>query len=365
MEFQSREVTIMTEFTEGQAQSSQTKADVEKPGLLNSRLSSSMKSIQTKNGTALRSGILFTVFMLIFLLSISGIMEKVAGNIIMVERVSELNQQFLKTSLGSAVGHFAVLSLAKGSVSVLANIEVDVKPVGVGVGIPFGKVFSGVSETLDALWRFFGYSMVSITAQMAILKFFNLVTFKIVIPIGALFIAISAIGFQALRRFGAALIIIGFILYVLMPYTVYVGKFLFEQSNMESSVILSEDLGVLKEKVSDIDLLAQKNLTSSGIKETLDDISISISQSVDVVLSATVKYFSNLIIMFIITPLFFYGFIYISTKKLLAFVGMEETAASVDQGVANAWGKMWKRKARLRPENIPAEPVKNSRGGQE
>jgi len=262
----------------------------------------------------------------------------------MVERVSEQNQQFLEKSLGAAVGHFAVLSLTKGAVSVLSNIDIDIGFMGTGASIPFGKFFSGISDTLDAIWRFFGYSMASVTVQMALLKFFKLVSFKILVSIGALLIAVSAIGFLVLRKFGTALIIVGFILYVLAPYTVYVGKFLFEESNMESSIVLSEDLGVLKEKVSDIDIISKRNLSLSGIKGTFEDISSSLSQSIDVALSATVKYFSNLIIMFIITPIFFYGVIYISTKKVLAYVGMEHISERLDTGIGGTWGKMWKKK---------------------
>ena len=308
-----------------------------------SRFSSSLP-VQVRKSPIWQNGIIFIVFLLVFLFSITGVLEKTVGNVIMVERVSELNQQFLKRSLGSAVGHFAVLSLAKGGVSVLSNMEIDIGFMGTGASIPFGKLFSGISETLDALWRFFGYSMASITAQMAILKFFNLVSFKIFVPIGALLIAASAIGFLVLRKFGVAVIIVGFILYALMPYTVYVGKILFEESNMESSIVLSEDLGVFKEKVSDIDIISKKNLSLSGIRGTFEDISSSLSQSVDVVLSATVKYFSNMIIMFIITPLFFYGVIYVSTKKILAYVGMEYVSERLDSGIAGTWGKMWKKK---------------------
>jgi len=352
----------MQEITEEQTQFSETETGVKKPGLPQSRFSSSLKSIQAKKGTALHSGILFTVFILIFLLSISGIMEKVVGNIIMVERVSAQNQVFLKDSLASALGNFATLSLAKGGVSVLTNMDVDIGFMGTGASLPVGKLFSGISETLDAIWRFFGYSMASITAQMAILKFFKLVTFKILIPVGALFIALSAIGFQALRRFGAALIIVGFILYVLMPYTIYVGKFLFEQSNMESSIVLSEDIGVLKEKIRDIDIVSKKNLSLSGVRETFVNISATLSQSVEVVLSATVKYFSNMIIMFIITPLFFYGVIYISTKKILAYVGMEQVSERLDTGIISTWGKIWKTRGVEAPENNRSKSTGNFEG---
>jgi hypothetical protein len=324
----------------------------------------SAKEVGKTESPFLQNGIICVVFFLIFLFSISGVLEKTIGNIIMVERVSEQNHQFLKNSLGSAVGHFAVLSLAKGGVSVLSNISVDAKPMGVGVGIPFGKIFSGLSETLDALWRFFGYSMASVTAQMAILKFFKLVSLKILIPIGALLVVVSTIGFLALRKFGMALVIVGFILYAVMPYTVYIGKCLFEESNMESSIVLSEDLGVLKEKVSDIDIVSKKNLSLSGIKDTLEDMSASLSQSVDVVLSATVKYFSNLIIMFIITPLFFYGVIYISTKKILAYVGMEHASERFDVGIVETWGKMWKKRKPPGAKNDPPKPTENLKGGQ-
>ena len=183
----------------------------------------SLLTHRAQNYGLLRNGIILVVFFAVFFLSITGAAEKIVGKLIMVERVSQENQKFLKSSLGSAVGHFTLLSLAKGGVEVLSNIQADAKPVGVGVGVPIGKIFSGLSETLDAIWRFFGYSIASITAQMAILKFFKLVSFKILIPIGALLIAVSAIGFIVLRKFGVALMIVGFILYLLMPYTLCSG----------------------------------------------------------------------------------------------------------------------------------------------
>ena len=350
----------MTENNNVLLQQSENEAGKKESSSILSRFSSIIQ-VQARESTILQNGLIFVGFFLIFLLSITGVLEKTVGNIIMVERVSEQNQQFLKNSLSSAVGHFAVLSLAKGSVSVLSNMDIDIGFMGTGASFPIGKLFSGISDTLDAIWRFFGYSMASITVQIAILKFFKLVSFKILVPIGALFIAVSAIGFRILRKFGAALIIVGFILYVLMPYTVYVGKFLFEESNMESSIVLSEDLGVLNEKASDIDIVSKRNLSLSGIKGTFEDISSSLSQSVDVVLSATVKYFSNLIIMFIITPLFFYGVIYISTKKVLAYVGMEHVSERLDTGIIGSWGKMWKKKDQPTVQKKPSGPADTER----
>lgn len=315
---------------------------------------------QMRKSTILRNGIVFVVFLLIFFLCINGVMEKVVGNLIMVEEVSEQNHQFLKRSLLSATGHFAVLSLAKGGVSMISNTNADIGLFGTGASIPIGEMISPVSDTLDAIWRFFGYSMAAVTAQMAILKFFKLISFKILVSTGALLIALSAIGFRMLKRFGTALIIIGFILYALMPYTVYSGKILFEESNMESSIALSEDLGVFKERIADIDIISKKNLTLSGAKETFADISLSLSQSVEVVLSATVKYFSNMIIMFIITPIFFYGLIYISSKKVLAYVEMEHISETIDTGIIGTWGKMWKKK-----DYTPAKKIKSDSTKQE
>ena len=131
---------------------------------------------------------------------------------------------------------------------------------------------------------------------------------------------------------------------------------------MESSIVLSEDLGVLQEKVSDIDILSKKNLTPSGIKDTLGDISASLSQSVDVVLSATVKYFSNIIIMFIITPLFFYGVLYVSTKKILACVGMDQASERLDYSIMGAWGNMWRKKKQPSAHERTARPADREGG---
>ena len=65
-------------------------------------------------------------------------------------------------------------------------------------------------------------------------------------------------------------------------------------------------------------------------------ISVLLSEGLDVLIHSLVKYFSNLLIMFVLTPLFFYGLIYLLVKRSLDAVGMDRVSVKVDEGVIKA-----------------------------
>jgi len=212
-------------------------------------------------------------------------------------------------------------------------MDLEISPMGVGGVIPVGKLLEPTVDSVDALWKFFGYSMLSIITQMTLLKFLKMLSVKVLVSLGSILVVVSIFSFPQLRKFGYAFVLVGFILYVLTPYTVFSGKVLFEESNIVASATLSEDIGVLKEKISDIDIFSKENLSITGAKATFMEMLSAMSNAFDIVLNGAIKYFSNLIIMFIIVPLFFYGLIYLTIKRILSYLEMNDFSQQMDSSI--------------------------------
>ena len=264
----------------------------------------------------------------LFALAIYGVIGNTLGDFLRLDKISQANEKFLEKSLVTSMGHFAALSVAKGGLAAVAESA----PFGFAVG----KTVSSVSETVHFIWKLFGYSMVSITGQMAILQFFRLIAIKVIFAAGALVFTLSFNVIGVLRRAGLALMVVGLVLYGLMPCSVYVGKVMFEKSNKANNEKLSDDLEGFKEQVANVEVFTLSNLRPDQAKETISSVGTTLSEGLDVLIHSLVKYFSNILIMFVMTPLFFYGLIYLLVKKSLDSIGMGGVSVKVDEGVIRA-----------------------------
>jgi len=65
-----------------------------------------------------------------------------------------------------------------------------------------------------------------------------------------------------------------------------------------------------------------------------------LSEGLDGVIHSLVRYCTNLVIMFVITPLFFYGLIYLLMKKSLDYMGGSSISLKVDEGLIRVLKKM-------------------------
>ena len=320
------------------------------------RVGSSLGKILQKS-PFYKSMMTILIFSLLFLLSINGLTEKAIDHALQLNRVSKANEEFSKRSLVSATGHFAAMSATKGFLTVISGTDLKLAPVGVGGGIPVGKLLEPAVDSVDALWKFFGYSMVSIVTQMTLLKFLKLLSIKVLVSLGSVLVVASIFSFSKLLKFGYAFVLVGFILYVLAPYTVFSGKVLFEESNIVASATLSEDIGVLKEKISDIDIFAKENLSIKGAKGTFMEILLAMSNAFDIVLNGAIKYFGNLIIMFILLPLFFYGLIYLTIKQTLSYIGMQDFSQRMDISIIAIAKKSFAKKKSTKAVPMPKHAV--------
>ena len=262
------------------------------------------------------------LFFSLFVLSLSGFTEIVVGGIVGLDSISQSNEEFLKRSLYSALGHFSALSVVKAGLAAISGSA--------PFGIAIGKIVSPMGETVNFIWKVFGYSMVSITGQMAILDFFRLISLKVCFSIGALIYAISLNRGECLKRWGKAFMLIGLILYFVMPLSIYTGQIMFEETAQTANEELSLNIEDFKTKMDEVKIFSIGNLKPKNALKTVTKLGDALDKGLDVLIGSLVGYFSNLMIMFVVTPLFFYGVIYLMIKWSLDWIGLGEIRVRLD-----------------------------------
>jgi hypothetical protein len=264
----------------------------------------------------------------LFFLAINGVLEKSISPLLRIDQVIEDDQEFLKKSMVSSVKHFIVLSTCKGGLAAIRDSTF--------LGIALGKVVTPFSETVHFLWKIFGISMLSITFQLSLLKFFNLISLNILFSSGAIIYAVSFGHIEILKRVGTALMISGLVLYILIPYSIYTSQKLFEKNSEAVNIQLNKDLQTFKQGVDDIKLFSFRNFLPGNARR----IKASLSEKLNIVFASLSKYFINLLIMFVITPVFFYGVIYFVIRKVLDCIGMQPVIVKIDEGVFKGLRKL-------------------------
>jgi hypothetical protein len=258
-------------------------------------------------------------------LAATGTLESVIGSLIGIEQVIEADRQFLKQSLVSATGHFGVLSVIKGMLGAFNDSSF--------LGIAVGKIISPVAETVHFIWKIFGLSMISVVAQIGLLHFFQIVAIRICVAAGMIIYVLSLGYVDVFKKVSLALVCIGMVLYCLMPYSIYFSKVMFENSALEADRHLEESLMQFKQRVKEIEVVSIKNLIPSHARQTVARIQTSMSAGLDVLINALVRYFTLLIIMFVISPLFFYGLAYLMIKKALDCIGVPHITVKLDNKI--------------------------------
>jgi hypothetical protein len=264
----------------------------------------------------------------LFFLAINGILEKSISPLLRIDQVIEADQAFLKKCMSSSIKHFAVLSGIKGCLYAIRDSTF--------FGLTPGKFLVPVCETVNFFWQVFAVSMLSITLQLSLLKFFQLISLKICFSVGSIIYAASFGYIEILKRIGTALMISGLVLYILIPYSVYTSQKLFEKNSEAVNEQVSQDLRNFKDQVEDVKLFSFRNLWPGSFGR----IKNSLSKRLDVVFASLSKYFVNLLIMFVITPVFFYSVIYFVIRKLLDCVGMQTVIVKLDEGVVKGLRKL-------------------------
>ncbi|MFC1591381.1 hypothetical protein ACFL43_02535 [Thermodesulfobacteriota bacterium] len=262
----------------------------------------------------------------------AGVIENQIGSLIEINQVIESDFTFLKQSLASAMKHFVTLGAVKGALAVINHSE--------PFGIAIGKIISPVAESVDFLWRMISWSMISITAQMALLKFFQSVGIKVCFAGGAAAYVLSLDIIDCLKKTGVALMAVGLTLYVLMPYSIYISRVMFEKNSVTANRQLAQSIEGFRARVNQVELFSLKNLRPKYARKTAEQIRVSLSKGLDVLITAVVKYLVNLATMFVITPVFFYGLVYLVIRKSLDCIGVPQVIVKLDEQIIKTASKM-------------------------
>jgi len=264
----------------------------------------------------------------LFFLAINGVLEKSISPVLRMEHVISEDQKFLKKCMSSSIKHFAVLSGIKGCLYVIRDSTF--------FGFAPGKFLVPACETVNFFWQVFAVSMLSITFQLSLLKFFQLISLKICFSVGSIIYAASFGYIEILKRIGTALMISGLVLYILIPYSVYTSQLLFEKNSEAVNEQVSRDLTNFKDQVDDVKLFSFRNLWPG----TFGRIKNSLLKGLDIVFESLSKYFINLLIMFVITPVFFFSILYFVIRKVLDCIGMQPVIVKIDEGVVKGLRKL-------------------------
>ncbi|MES0491663.1 MAG: hypothetical protein ABUK01_16825 [Leptospirales bacterium] len=272
---------------------------------------------------------------LIIILCLNGVLQSTLDTVFFLDKIQAGNDDFLKTSFGMATKYFASLSIVKGILAIISSTQLNL----VVVKSDIGKIFISIEQTIDAIWQFFGYSMVSITVQMVLLKFFKYISLKILAPVGAFFIGISIFNLKMLRKLGLLLIATGLILYIAMPFTIYTSRAMFDEFAMDTSMDLDEKIGILKLETNDLShgITTDVQIKQKGMfVNKLESFKAAINGSVDIMTTAAIKHLGTLMIMFIVTPLFFYGILYLVYTRVRNYIeGDDAMPDRIDEYIYN------------------------------
>ena len=279
---------------------------------------------QFSNNSFLKS---FTIRMLLLILALScftGYSQK-AGDSLMGP-VFDYDQQYLKKTLVNLSGSLLLISGPKGALEVLKTAEFEPGAATAKAGmIKIGQFVEPYLHIVDDIWDFLVISSYLVVVQMAMIQFSSMISIKYFLGLGALFCAIQYDRRLLFGKIGFTLLFIFFMTYAFYPLTLKLAAKTYEQHQILTSIELSENLGILKEQMKDIDTSfwhLKKTLTNS--------IPQIVEQGLTTALDATWGLLVGLVLMFIIIPLLIIGTIILIAHRVFIFLDMPEMARNID-----------------------------------
>jgi hypothetical protein len=265
-------------------------------------------------------------------LSLNGILENKICQYVPVQQVIQADQDYLRQSLKSAGAHFAILSGLKASLTMINDSEI--------FGIAVGRVVNPFKETINFLWRALGLCIVSMTLQMGLLTFFQIIGIRVIFTIGAAIYIIGLGIFDLPRKVGIVCMLTGLLLFVGVPANIYLSKIIFEKSSIAASENLEQSLEDFRCRVNKVKLFSIKNLWPKYARKTAEQIRKSLSAGLNLVISAMIKYFTHVFLIFLVSPLLFFGFLWLIIKRLLDCIGAQPVIVKIDEGVVKGLRKL-------------------------
>ena len=240
------------------------------------------------------------------------------------------NEAFLEKSMVNASGGIMVLIGIDSALSVAESIEAEPSAAGFKVGsVGIGQIISPIKDVVGDLRDYMILSVILVMSQIAIIKLINAISLKVLFGIGSGLCVVQYKRNSIWGKIGASFIILAVLLYFVYPLAFKIGTDAYKAHQIENSVKLSEDLGILKEQVVDlvdIDLSLVKLVDNVRMMPTV------VGQSMKTVWDGTIGLFVGLLIMFVFVPMLSLGVIYLIGRQALTYLDMSVASEKVDTG---------------------------------
>ena len=278
----------------------------------------SFKKISFLRGVAIR-----VIFLMVAISCFMGYSQQL-GNRFM-KPVFEYDQQYLEKTLKNLGGSLFLLAVPKGVLEVTQTLELEPTAVTIKVGSAVvGRIVEPLKDIVDDIWDFLVLSTYLVLAQFAVIKLTSLISIKFFLGLGALFCAIQYNRKSVFGKIGLILIFLFVMTYVFYPLTLGMAAKTYEQHQIETSIQLSENLGILKEQASDLDL------SVSHLKDTIKSIPQILGQGLRTAWESTLGLLVGLILMFVMLPLLTLGTIYLIGRQTLLYIDSPVIARKID-----------------------------------
>ena len=272
------------------------------------------------------------IFVLLAISAFSGMAQNATNGI--MGPVWEYDQTYLEKTLINLGGSLFVLSVPKGFMEVAKTIEIEPSAHGFKAGIiKAGEIIEPYIHIIDDIWDFLVLSTYLVIGQLAALKLIKLVAIKFFLGLGSLSCVIQYNRHTFFGKLGLTLILLFFLTYAFYPLTLNMAAKTYESHQIETSTQVSENLGILKEQASDIEL------SYGSIKQ----IPKMLGQGIRTAWNAALGLIVGLVLMFVLLPLLTLGTIFLIAKRALTYLDMPDLSNKLESSTTRLFNKIGSR----------------------
>jgi hypothetical protein len=303
----------------GQSQTSELS-----PAAVSEKLVAGKRSLFTsKNRLSFKALAIRVIFLVVAFSCFTGYSQQLGDRL--MGPVLEYNLQYLEKTLKNLAGSLFLISVPKGVMEVAQTVELEPGAATISIGsVKIGQILEPYMHIIDDIWDFLVFSTYLVIAQVAALKLINLISIKFFLGLGALFCTIQYKRNSLFGKIGLTLIFLFVMTYVFYPLTLGMAAQTYEQHQIETSIQLSENLGVLKEQARDIDL------SIGHLKDSIKSIPEILGQGLRTAWDAAWGLVVGLMLMFVMLPLLTLGTMYLIGRKVILYLDMPEVAGKMD-----------------------------------
>jgi Tfp pilus assembly protein PilF len=276
--------------------------------------------------SANRAIVVRLLFLLITLMTLFGLTDSVAYKI--TKTAWDRSTDMLQTSLIHSGVWLGVLTVPQGILKGIEGTTFEPEYSGIKIGKISGKLVEPISDMIKDVKYYLWISSILLVVQLALLKLIKLFSLKALVGFGSALCTIQFRRDTLFGRIGQLFIIIGLTTYFIYPAALMLGVNGFEDSTIQASTGLSEHFGVLKEKLSDVELVStdfMKNISS------IKDIAF---EGLQITWNSFISWLFGEIIICVLIPVLTVAFIFFILQQTLVYMDMSSTAHAIEGGAS-------------------------------